>query len=233
MPKSSVYFHIGKKFNRLTILSIVDGNSQLRKVIAKCDCGIIKDFYLTHIMNNKSKSCGCLSKEIISKIKTIHGLTGHPLYSVWTDIKTRCYNKNRKQYKNYGGRGVTICNEWKNDFKCFFDWAIKNGWRKGLELDKDILGNGLIYSPSNCCFVTKINNIKAKKIIKGRPIKQFIKQDGSSINSKRIYCVNNTTTYNSINEAALILKLNKSSISKVLSGQRSSLFGYKFTAPID
>lgn len=81
-----------------------------------------------------------------------HGLNDHPLYRKWNGFKTRCYNKNNPKYHRYGGRGVIVCNEWVNNFKAFYDWAILNGWEEGLQIDKDIkahkLGKeGLIYSP--------------------------------------------------------------------------------------
>ncbi len=90
--------------------------------------------------------------------KKIHGLTNHELYHAWQSMIQRCYNKNNKAYKTYGAKGVTVCDEWKNNSTAFLEWALANGWRKGLQLDKDILGNGLLYSPSTCQFVTaKIN----------------------------------------------------------------------------
>ena len=58
-----------------------------------------------------------------------HGLSKHPLKQIWSDMKQRCYNKNGRQYKNYGARGIIVCKEWKNDLKIFHDWAIQNGWK--------------------------------------------------------------------------------------------------------
>lgn len=162
MAKSSVYNHIGKKYNKLTILSIIEGNFQSRRIIALCDCGNKKEFLLTHVRLNKIKSCGCLHKEKLSERRKIHGLSEHPLYSIWGDIKTRCYNSRFRQFKNYGGRGVIMCEEWKNSFAAFYDWCVSNGWVKGLDLDKDILGDGLLYSPKTCCFVTRAVNNRAK-----------------------------------------------------------------------
>lgn len=67
-----------------------------------------------------------------------HGLSKHPLHNVWHGIKCRCYGKSSKGYNNYGALGVIMCDEWKNNFKSFYDWAISNGWEKGLQIDKDI-----------------------------------------------------------------------------------------------
>ena len=88
-----------------------------------------------------------------------HGLSDHPLYCVWENMLTRCTNKKNKAYYRYGGRGVIMCEEWMLDPLSFVRWGIENGWEKGLQLDKDILGDGKLYSPKTCMFVTpKINS---------------------------------------------------------------------------
>jgi hypothetical protein len=84
-----------------------------------------------------------------------HGLTAkHPLYAVWRNMKQRCYDTSIKQYKDYGGRGLTVCSEWLNSFITFYDWSIKNGWSNGLTLDR--ADNDLGYSPENCRFVDRV-----------------------------------------------------------------------------
>lgn len=80
----------------------------------------------------------------------------HPLYTVWQGIKTRCYNPNSSHYQWYGAKGVTVCDEWLNDFQAFYDWAIANGWEKGLTIDRK--DNDKSYSPDNCQFLTKSQN---------------------------------------------------------------------------
>lgn len=75
----------------------------------------------------------------------------------------RCYDPYSLSYDNYGGRGVTVCDEWIEDKQEFIDWAIANGWKNELELDKDILGDGLLYSPTTCCWVTREVNQKFKR----------------------------------------------------------------------
>lgn len=92
-----------------------------------------------------------------------HGHSYHPIYSVWRAMINRCYNKKSTYYHNYGGRGVRVCDEWRHDFAAFFNWSIANGWQKGLEIDKDIKGNGMIYSPDTCVFVTRKENGRKKK----------------------------------------------------------------------
>lgn len=77
-----------------------------------------------------------------------HGLRYTVLYDTWRHIRGRCYRVTDKAYKNYGGRGITVCEEWRNDPVAFYNWAVSNGWRKGLSLDR--IDNNKGYSPDNC-----------------------------------------------------------------------------------
>lgn len=87
-----------------------------------------------------------------------HGLKRHLLYQVWGKIKERCFKVNSKDYSYYGGRGIDMYEHWVLDFKPFYDWCIENGWRKGLEIDRE--NNHLGYHPSNCRFVTRSGNMR-------------------------------------------------------------------------
>lgn len=91
-------------------------------------------------------------------IKT-HGMSkGHPLYVVWTNMKERCYNANYRSYYLYGARGIKICDDWKNNFINFRNWAIKNNWAKDLTIDR--INNDKGYCPENCRFITQSENSK-------------------------------------------------------------------------
>lgn len=99
----------------------------------------------------------------MSKGHTTHGLGKPPLYSHWVNMKTRCFNKNNAKYKDYGGRGITICQEWLN-FKIFYEWAMNNGYRKGLSIERiDVNGN---YCPENCTWITMAEQARNKRTCK-------------------------------------------------------------------
>ena len=143
-----------------------DRKIQVRaRALYLCECGVIKELDMACVNSGNTKSCGCLRKEL-RKVNPItkHNMSAHPLYSVWDGIKSRCYNKNHTGYSYYGGRGVEMCDEWRKDFKAFYEWAIDNGWRRGLQVDKDIKGTGLMYSPNDCLIVTPKQNSARRRI---------------------------------------------------------------------
>lgn len=167
---------IGIKYNKLTI-SKSDGfrkcnngtvnGGRRQYVIVICDCGNHKSVRLSRVISGQTKSCGCLQAES-GKENATHGLTGHPLYGVWATIKTRCYNKKHPNYRFWGAKGVRMCDEWKGDFMKFYNWCMANGWRVGLQIDKDIkaISSGQkpdLYSPERCQFVTPEKNSNNRK----------------------------------------------------------------------
>lgn len=132
----------------------------------RCYCGVEKEISIYEASRGRTISCGCIVVEI-RKSEATHGLSKHPLYRVWDGVIKRCENKNMQAYPQYGGKGVKICEEWRNDFKKFYDWSIANGWRKGLQIDKDkkAIENGvqaLLYSPEFCCFLTPKENSNSR-----------------------------------------------------------------------
>lgn len=143
---------IGKRFGKLIVLEEIDERKHGSKVYkCQCDCGNITHVARTNLRaKNGTKSCGCTHK--ISHNKT-HGKTGTRLYRIWVNMKTRCYNKNRLQYNDWGGRGIGVCNEWKDDFMAFYKWAYDNGYNDSLSIDRiDVDGD---YEPSNCRWATR------------------------------------------------------------------------------
>lgn len=157
---------IGERFGILTIVR----KSHFTKwektfVYCKCDCGEYKNYPIASLKTGNTTSCGCVRKKLVSDKFKIHGLKNHPLYGVWVSMKQRCSNKKRISFKWYGAKGVKVCEEWKGNFKTFFDWCIANGWETGLQLDRK--NNDGDYEPSNCRIVTpKVNRNNASNTVK-------------------------------------------------------------------
>jgi hypothetical protein len=146
---------LGIKYGMLTVIEelpdVVRKGRPFRYVKVQCECGTVKDVVLQGI--KKLKSCGCKTKEILAQYNVKHGMTKHPIYAAWSNMKNRCFNPNVTHWGNYGGRGITVCDEWVRDFRVFCKWAMDNGWEQGLELDRiNVHGN---YEPSNCRWVTE------------------------------------------------------------------------------
>jgi len=146
----------GDKFTRWTVLKEVKRHEYpsgdlRRQFLCRCDCGVEKVVKINQLMGGQSKSCGCYNRDQIIKRSTKHGHSGHPLQDVYGRMVQCCTNPKNENYKNYGGRGITLCDEWKDNFKAFYDWAIRNGWEKGLIIDR--INNDDGYHPLNCRFV--------------------------------------------------------------------------------
>lgn len=163
----------GMTYGRLTLtgktfLQAMYGQ-QRRMVEADCICGVTGWYLFESLTSDHRRSCGCLQKEQSSKLgksKITHGMRNHPLYLVWKGMKGRCYEKRHISYPNYGGRGISICDEWLEKPKLFFDWALSHGWQPGLDIDRE--KNDCDYNPDNCRFVppkTSSRNRRSSRMI--------------------------------------------------------------------
>jgi hypothetical protein len=117
-----------------------------------CNAVVVRILY----NGQKQQACGCQQREGVSNANFKHGESGHPLYSIWSNMRRRCRASNRPSYPRYGGRGIKVCEQW-SDFAAFLQWAIDHGWSLGLCLDR--ADNNGHYTPDNCRFVThQVNN---------------------------------------------------------------------------
>lgn len=150
--------NIGKKFGRLEIIKFIGVNKDNTSICkALCDCGKIKEYRFVSIKNGTIQSCGCFNVDC----HTIHGLSKSPLYSIWCNIKRRCYCENNHNFPLYGKVGVKMCDEWLNNFKSFHDWCRSKKWDKGLQVDRFPNKNGN-YCPENCRIATPKQNSNNK-----------------------------------------------------------------------
>jgi len=161
---------------------------------AEAICPVCKNVFTARIYSLKytQESCGCLRIKNVKKATTKHGDTTdgrvHPIYRAYMHMMERCYKPNTKQFHNYGGAGVTVCNEWRESYQSFKEWSLENGWRKGLEIDKDILsGKDKIYSPLTCKWVTHIENCQHTNCSAGATKTKGITQDKRKIPNKSYF----------------------------------------------
>ncbi len=147
----------GLIFGKLTVIKIDHKKHGQYYWKCLCECGKITIVSATRLNMGSTKSCGCLRKV---KWNITHGMKYTPLYSVWLGIKRRCLNKSSHNYKLYGGRGIGICDRWKDDFLNFYN-DMKDGYKKGLHIGR--INNNLGYFKENCQWETPTQNANNKR----------------------------------------------------------------------
>lgn len=169
---------VGRKFNRLTVLRIAGKNKYNRPMVERsCDCGNKIITEATRVKNGVTKSCGCLQSEFASNQFKTHGLTNTRLYRIWQSMISRCENKNNNRYYAYGRRGIRVCDDWRNDFMAFYNWAMENGYRDNLTIDRK--DNDKDYSPRNCKWSTsyeQANNKRTNRTVEYKGVRKNVKQ---------------------------------------------------------
>ena len=147
----------GQRFGELVVLNYSHSNDGTYWNCI-CDCGKQTIVRATSLKYGSTKSCGCGSlkaamKNIENHRNSGHGMSRTRINECWRNINRRCYKKNNARYINYGARGITVCDEWKNDFMSFYNWAMTNGYSDDLTIDR--INNDGNYEPSNCRWATK------------------------------------------------------------------------------
>lgn len=154
----------GQRFGRLTVIGRAKGNSSSAAWLCRCDCGAEKVVEGINLRSGSTVSCGCYAREKAAKLgraKRTHGMRKTRLYNIWNDMRLRCYSPSNNRYYRYGGRGITVCDEWKNSFEAFRDWALANGYRDDLSIDRK--DNDGPYAPWNCRWATKTQQANNKE----------------------------------------------------------------------
>lgn len=151
-------------FGRLTVTAFVTERGGPPRLRCVCSCGGETTVCWGSLRSGHTKSCGCFRKERTAALAYKHGLKYSLLYGIWQAIKNRCYNKRADNYGRYGARGITVCDEWRNEFLPFYAWATNNGYAEGLQLDRK--DNDECYSPENCRFLTNVMNSHNTRLLR-------------------------------------------------------------------
>lgn len=156
---------VGKRYTRLIVIQ-ENGRNKHGNVmwLCQCDCGNQLVVSTNSLNRGNTRSCGCLHRDYLNNPRPNsmkHGCCNTRLYTIWRDMKLRCYNASQVGYKNYGGRGIVVCNGWLNSFENFYNWAINNGYKDNLTLDR--IDNDGNYEPDNCRWITNLEQSNHKR----------------------------------------------------------------------
>lgn len=158
----------GQQFGRLTVLECIGSAKDKHRLwLCQCQCGKTTVVPSNSLKKGSTQSCGCIALEHTTKMgldSATHHLRHTRLYNIWANMKQRCYNTDNPRFKDYGARGIVMCNEWRNSFENFYKWSISNGYDKKLTIDR--IDNDGVYEPSNCKWSTYKEQSQNKRNIK-------------------------------------------------------------------
>lgn len=179
---------VGQRFSMLLVVdrAETDGVDRHSRWICQCDCGNTTAVRSNYLLSGHTTSCGCYK----ATKKRKHGQSKTRLYTIYYKILSRCYDVNNDQYKDYGGRGICVCEDWRNDFQSFFDWATANGYSDDLTIDRvNVNGD---YTPNNCRWATRktqANNTRRNALYtyngKTKTIAEWSAETGVNYNTLR------------------------------------------------
>lgn len=155
---------VGQRFGRLLVIDTADSLNGHTRWKCKCDCGNECVVHSTSLKSGNTTSCGCYKTENAKKLYSGVRQNDKRLYAVWNGIKQRCSNKNNCSYHNYGGRGIEMDAEWSANYEAFYNWAIRSGYKKGMEIDR--IDNNGNYCEDNCRFVSRDIQANNKRNVK-------------------------------------------------------------------
>jgi hypothetical protein len=152
---------VGNRYGRLEVIERAESKKGKTRWLCKCDCGKESIVESSSLIRGNTTSCGCYKTENAKRLYSTVRQNDKRLYAVWNGIKQRCLNKNNTSYHNYGGRGIKIDDKWANNYQSFYEWAMRAGYKEGLEIDR--INNDGDYCESNCRFVDRFTQANNKR----------------------------------------------------------------------